>query len=651
MAATGSQTQTDANREAKRLTAYYDLDLRKVPGPSWFGKILGRHTFTGAYTDQDSFRFDRRGYPAAMSPDYQLYHYLIEQGGLVNNIASASRAVARVSYLGPSLVNFSGPMAVPIQPVTASRLPEHGESVRWLTTQVPATTATAPNPWVVKDFTLISVDGEEVDPAVIASGATRALENVKSQVFILNDRWFEGNIVTTFGWRRDEWDFQSTSGNPPVDPATGLALLSDETFPMLPTTSGAREDHSSYGIVAHTPEFIRRRLPLGADLSLYASKANNFQVSSQRYDIHGDPIDPPSGVTKEYGVRLALLDRKFELRATHYETGATLARDTSTSSTTGQINDRVEGIIEAMYTPGGFFEQRWGTNYAANGISESIHQNYLSAKNALDTWMQTPGAQDWFKTFRYNITTLTDGSKLVDGRDNRSDVVNTTDFISKGWEFEAVFNPTRSWQLALNGAQQTSVTFNSSRESYEVLYDVFDPLFSGPFANISRVVSPSDDPDAITFYQDAVGTAYIGPNRAKAMENTIAPEVRAWRWNAVTRYTFLGGWFKGLTVGGSVRWEDKVAIGYPYIRTAETGTTPVLDVQHPYYGPKQTTFDAFLRYSRELGDRVKWTIQLNIKNIGVGNEIIPTYANPDGSYASFRIREPQSWAISNSFDS
>jgi len=66
--------------------------------------------------------------------------------------------------------------------------------------------------------------------------------------------------------------------------------------------------------------------------------------------------------------------------------------------------------------------------------------------------------------------------------------------------------------------------------------------------------------------------------------------------------------------------------------------------------PAQTTFDAFLRHSRHLGKRYNWTTALHVRNIGVGNKIVPTYADPDGSISSYRIREPQSWAFSNTLE-
>jgi hypothetical protein len=98
-------------------------------------------------------------------------------------------------------------------------------------------------------------------------------------------------------------------------------------------------------------------------------------------------------------------------------------------------------------------------------------------------------------------------------------------------------------------------------------------------------------------------------------------------------------------VGAAVRWQDEVAIGFPVIVDPVAG--PVPDVGNPFYGPTETNFDAWIGYSRKLFGKYQWSIQLNLKNIGVGNELVPIWAQPDGSIASWRINEPQKWTLTN----
>jgi hypothetical protein len=75
----------------------------------------------------------------------------------------------------------------------------------------------------------------------------------------------------------------------------------------------------------------------------------------------------------------------------------------------------------------------------------------------------------------------------------------------------------------------------------------------------------------------------------------------------------------------------------------------VSDVAQPIFGPSDPTFDASLGYSRKLGRRLGWRVQLHVKNVGVGNELIPIQALLNGQAYSYRIREPQKWTVTNTF--
>jgi hypothetical protein len=90
-------------------------------------------------------------------------------------------------------------------------------------------------------------------------------------------------------------------------------------------------------------------------------------------------------------------------------------------------------------------------------------------------------------------------------------------------------------------------------------------------------------------------------------------------------------------------------IGYAYKDVPEAGGA-ILDLTRPYFSPAHTTYDGFIRYTRKFGKGFTWTGALHVRNIGVGNQIVPTYADPDGSISSYRIREPQSWAFSSTFE-
>jgi hypothetical protein len=136
-------------------------------------------------------------------------------------------------------------------------------------------------------------------------------------------------------------------------------------------------------------------------------------------------------------------------------------------------------------------------------------------------------------------------------------------------------------------------------------------------------------------------------------EGTSVPELRQWRFNAIATYSFDTGFLKGAYAGGGIRWQDKVVIGYlPTVATTSaTGaiTSVSFDLNKPYYGPAETNVDFWIGYSRRFSKYIDWQIQLNVRNVGEGNGLIPVTAQWDGAQAGYRISPPQTWTVTNTF--
>src|SRR5690606_18139791 len=114
----------------------------------------------------------------------------------------------------------------------------------------------------------------------------------------------------------------------------------------------------------------------------------------------------------------------------------------------------------------------------------------------------------------------------------------------------------------------------------------------------------------------------------KLQENSAASELRPWRFNFITNYAFTEGRLKGIGVGGSYRWQDKVVIGYPVI--PGTGAQASFDLSQPYYGPAEDAVDLWVTYERKLTDKINWRIQLNVRNAFDDEGLIPISVQPDG---------------------
>ena len=101
-------------------------------------------------------------------------------------------------------------------------------------------------------------------------------------------------------------------------------------------------------------------------------------------------------------------------------------------------------------------------------------------------------------------------------------------------------------------------------------------------------------------------------------------------------------------MGGAVRWQDSVVIGYEPIAGA-TAAEIIFDLANPYLGPSETNFDFWVGYGRQLSDKIDWRIQLNVRNAFEKNGLIPVTTQPDGTPAGYRLAPSQTWSITNTF--
>jgi len=122
----------------------------------------------------------------------------------------------------------------------------------------------------------------------------------------------------------------------------------------------------------------------------------------------------------------------------------------------------------------------------------------------------------------------------------------------------------------------------------------------------------------------------------------MVPEMSPWRANAVTNYTFKKGAFRGINVGGAYRWQQGEILGYGMLPDGSN-----LNVNQPYWGPSISNVDLWIGYGHKLTRDVNWHIQLNVRSVGQNPHLEPISAEPDGSWAQYRINEGQSWELSN----
>ena len=609
----------EQERDVGRLTAFYDFDLRDA-GPEWLGQVLGTHRVQAAHTRQESSVFNEGGnFYFNNGPDYSR-----AVRGSVSTASSASRGAMIMRYLGPDVSGASSMVKGAIQTPTASQFPDDVSQVNLLWyPEPPANTPVAGQAeWEVRSFGLVSADLK--DPSDVRRDTLRwTKEEVNSSVAILQSHWFEGNLVSTLGARRDHV-ITYDAGRPRLNGETGTAIIDDPNF-FPKRISNLTEENFNWGVVAHSPDFIDRHLPLGAEFSLFYNQAQNFAPAGQRYDLFDTPLPHETGETEDYGVSLSLFDGKFILRAAKYETIS------GQSSTLGNLTTPLNNLSDWI---GEIQQENIRGNNAGNPAGVA----------AWNEWYNSPTGQALRGTFRIEeFPNSTDPILGTVESDRRSgEVVAPSDVTSTGEEYELIYNPTRNWRIAFNAAKAEAVRTNVATQLRGIVFDELVPLMAGPAGDLR-----SEETNATVIARSQFATSIYNQMLPRlAEEGMPTNELRKWRWNLTTNYTFNEGIFDGFNVGLGVRWQDKASIGSPIIMHPVFGPAP--DVENPYYAPEETNYDAWLGYRRKF-EKFTWSIQLNVRNIGVGDELIPVSAQPDGSIAGWRIAPAQSWTIRNTF--
>ena len=112
-----------------------------------------------------------------------------------------------------------------------------------------------------------------------------------------------------------------------------------------------------------------------------------------------------------------------------------------------------------------------------------------------------------------------------------------------------------------------------------------------------------------------------------AEQGTVVPENRLWHVNFITNYDFNEGKLRGWNVGGAVRYQSAMTLAYKPIQQPDYIE---YDLSSPYKDDALMDFDLWVGYQRRiLNNKVDWRIQLNVANLGVGNELLPVTVQPE----------------------
>ncbi|ACB77041.1 TonB-dependent receptor plug domain-containing protein [Opitutus terrae] len=639
-------------RESYRATAFAVADFRQKEN---FLRYLGRHVFTGVYSDLDVYTLNRT---------YSGYGYERDLNAYANNSSVVTYPqYAAIHYLGSSIADLSSPAGAHIQPLTAVHTPQ------------PTATALVfdarTNQWAHPTVTVLN---SEHDIDKLYSNASKQSNRTKSYSAVWQAYLLKDLLVGTVGWREDEFALRDAGGAKTVA-QTGQTNPFDPAWvlPDAPTIY-AKDDTVSWSVVAHSPEFINRRLPAGMRVSLSYNESENFRPSATIADVYGRPFSPPSGSTKDYGVTFSFADNKFVLRVNRYETRQ--ANDAATFYNTywpgndvvRAMNGLRSNVVNEHIINKWFGFQPGDSRYLpirasldnpaqANNPNPTLTAAEIAFRNE---WFKQRTREEWLRPVDPLLASAWDFRQPTAGGNwtatRPPNVGNIADTVSRGMEFELTFNPLRNWRITANAAKQEAQKSNVGADFQEFIAANL-PLWTdgdGVLAKNTRSMNGFED---IPYYssftgamlgRDAINNMYVPYLNALAAEGSPVQEMRRWRFNLVTNYDFREGRLKGFAIGGAARWGDRIAIGFP-VKQNEAGKW-VYDVSHPYYGGEELNFDAWLRYGRRiLNGKVGWSIQLNVRDLFTSNELIAISAQPSGMTASARIPQPNRWTLTNTF--
>lgn len=674
---------TERTRKSWRLTSFGKLDFKDlIQNNDTAAKILGHHTFTGMVSSQESRR------------DYQRWSsaYIDTGFGPTDaanaNIGGAQRDAATYNYLDTrDLSKVSSPAGLNLGRVSYRSEPQ----------------STKVNVWDNTTQAFRAVDLPIANPGNMDESERSYLNGQKNRrvtdslALVWQGYMLDECIVPMVGYRRDS-DFAYDAGAP--FNTRGLAHLDDPNW-RVPDGSGDTSEvvggktytrsynteagqSMTYSIVAHTPKALNKALPWGLKASVFYSQSENFRPDSSLKDIMGSPVDSPRGETKDYGFTISALDDKLVFKINWYKTKMTNA----VLSETNLANAYMIGAAEAwgqrsaiqtrdgtgMYTTvygiasdGGVL--RWqpagnGTVGARDGSLGSYSQaeidaRYAVQKASLDAWFANPTPAAMQAAWGMNDYASGGGSRTD------ANVAVTGNTESEGCEMELTARPITGLDISVNVAKTKAKRLDLAA-SYVSWVEERWKYYQGPAGDMlfwggGNWALPANSSGTV---RSKFGMEFM-PNyyTSLALSGAQVSELRPWRVNVVANYRFAKDTFlKGFNVGAGYRWQDKQTIGYPVVNpdAATTGyynqtasdlrnSDEYVDIANPFKGPSEESIDLWIGYERKLTDRIDWRIQLNVRNAFGSKDLIPVTWNPDNTPGTYRIPEPTTWSLTNTF--
>jgi len=708
-ASNNGNSSSSIDRHSVRFTANAELRASDLFGrESKLAKIIGRHVLTGLVAEDQNKTQNVNWQGYATTLDWQNRLQVAPTTQISNY-----RKFDPVVYLGSSLISTSSVSGLNLSPVSVVVAPPPEQVVKYFNVTYKPTAPAQTDPFTyISPFTGLSVTGTQRDnpanyvgwedvpitwlnhnnpadlPALVTGGSRTSFKD-RSKGFIYQGYFLDGDLVPTWGWRKDTVYNNVTSA-----PRSGASTFVSTDYAYDPTKTLTTEGTTkAYGGVYHLPKFLTRGLPYNTRISVLYNKNQNFIATAPRMGLGGAQLPNPNGDTKEYGIMINTLDNKLSFKVTKYKT--LVQNATLNASNVGGLGSQgyfiwampqwwhvsATALQEGMLGNPNIGYDQWNYGYILQSSGIAGHTGntptyfnpsdpaYAQAQGMINAWLNSPFDDAYWAAWAMQPNAMVPSRAKASGflRDayvggpnlfgpgyqaltfatqapSPRGPVTTVDTLSEGYEYEVSAQPIKNWNITVNYSRTEASRSNIDAVTKTFMNAANTWLKTTPAGDLPLIGTiTTTAATAKTFWDNYVWLPY---QVILGQQGQAAPEVATWRFNGVTTYTFDRGRFKNFTVGGAARLEAGRILGYQF-----NPTTGILDVTKPWMGPSDEHFDLWLGYSRKIcSDKVTWRIQANIRNVGEKNRLVAAQINPDGTYALMRIQQGMTWQLTNSFD-
>ncbi len=678
----------DYDRMAFRATTYFKHDFTKGRKSNFLLRALGKHTLTGLYATDE---YKTGGYgQVVMTSDNAYKDFVNGYGSAPSNINSNQRQVYQTIYLGPSLANATSAVNAHIPNPTVQAVVSGGTSVKAFDSTWTATTVNPGDPWsnplypvghknnlstqsenpanyrgwLQTPITITDVEMGNQDANTTSANLKKNV--VESKAFNWQGYLFDGAFVGMFGYREDTaraWAVTATKDT------EGRAILDRTVFKLPDSYLLVKGSSKSYSGVLHLNRLLNNHLPL--DVSVFYNQSSNFQPLAGRVGALNNPLTAPTGDTKDYGIRLATKDGKYALKVNKYKTSVKNAKDSSGfnywyfASLFTEFQPRRNQYkfeVSNAQDPTSYHSGEPSGYTYQPALGQTPDQAIAAMKADIEGWdnMMKSLPAGFFTTWKFNPN-QTDISQLGPNQGNSITTPNgfsiIEDNVSTGMEYELSAQPVKGLNIAFNASKQEAVRTNVGDPTFNSLVNTINTALNTTSAGTLRMGTSGTAFTSLYQWNANFMASYLS---VKAAEGAAVGELRKWRANMVASYEFQGGFLKGVSVGTACRWQDKIVIGYqpryvipgevPVVTTPWLATAAQNDLSKPFYGPSEINFDLWVGYKRKISKNLNWRTQINVRNVGKHNSLIPINVQPDGTVASWRIAPTQIWSLTNSIE-